>query len=118
MTSDITTTIHQELKCLRTHIVDFIVYRLEHDLITQKRAAQLAQAVLDQLTDTLTHDQTHQVLEQLKIDFPELSGEIESASAACETIQARQALDDQILQQVTQGNITSALDLLNQFKVK
>ncbi len=112
------TNISQELKCLRTHIVDFLIYQLQNDQITEKRASQLAQATLDQLLDTLAHDQIHQILDKLKIDFPELAKDLESAASACETTRARQIINDQILSDVSQGNIDQALANLEQVKVK
>ena len=109
---------HQELHCLRTHIVDFLVYQLENDSITEKRASQLAKATLDQLVDNLTHDQIHQVLSKLEKDFPDELKDLKAALAACETAEARKAIDQQVLSEVTKGNIEQALSLLNKFKVK
>lgn len=110
--------VHQELKCLRSHIVDFLLYKLKNDLVTEKRAGQLARAVLDQLTDNLSHDQIHQVLGNLETQFPEELKNLEASSAACETAEARRAVDEQILQKVTAGDIDNALLLLDQYKLK
>lgn len=115
--STITST-HQELYCLRTHIVDFLVYRLENDLITEKRASQLARSTLNKLTDNLTHEQIHQVLSQLEQDFPDELKDLEATLATCETEEARKAVDNQILGKIVTGDIDEALNLLNQFKVK
>lgn len=111
-------SLHSELKCIRTHIVDFLTYQLENDLITEKRASQLAQATLNQLVDNLNHDQIHQVIKKLEQDFPEELKDLEAAASECETAAARKAIDQQVLEKITQGNITSALETLNQFKLK
>lgn len=106
-----------ELSCLHTQIVNFLVYRLKNDLITQKRVTQFAQAVLAQLTENLTHDQIHQALDQLKLNFPELTKDIDAAGAACETQAARQLIDQQVLSQISSGNIDQALAQLAEVKV-
>ena len=116
MTNQLST--HAELKCLRTHIVDSLIYQLKNDLITEKRASQLSQAVLDHLTDNLNHEQIHQVLQKLETDFPDELKELQSAAAACETAQARKSIDKDILQKVTSGNIDEALKTLETFKLK
>lgn len=110
--------ISRELTCLRTHIVDFLEYQLKNDLITEKRAGQLAQAVLDQLLDNLNHDQIHQVMQSLESQFPEELKNLEASSAACETAEARHAVDQKVLEQVTAGNIDAALQTLDKFKVR
>lgn len=110
--------LHQMLQCLRSHIVDFLEYQLKNDTITEKRASDLAQAVLDRLTDDLTHDQIHQVISGLEKDFPEELKNLEASVAACETDQARQAVDNEVLKNVTAGNIDAALATLNKFKIK
>jgi hypothetical protein len=107
-----------ELKCLRTHIVDFLVYQLKHDVITEKRAAQLARAVLDQLTDSLSHEQILQVISRLEKQFPEELKNLQSSHAACDTDQARLAIDNQVLKQIDTGNIDAALQTLNQYQIK
>jgi len=113
-----TSATHQELKCLRTHIVDSLIYQLKNDTITEKRASQLSQAVLDQLTDNLTHPQIHQILTKLEADFPDELKELQAAAAVCETAQARRAIDQQILSQITAGNIDSALETIDKFNLK
>ncbi len=116
MTQDL--NLHQELKCLRTHIVDFLTHQLKNDLITEKRASQIARSVLDNLTDNLTHDQIHGCLDKLKKDFPDELADIEATEAECETFVARTAVDKDILDQITEGNIDAALAKLDQYKLK
>lgn len=110
--------VHQKLQCLRSHVVDFLTYQLENDLITEKRAGQLAQAVLDQLPDTITREEIYAVVKKLETDFPEELKNLEATLAACETDEARMAIDQQILNQITQGNIDTALETLGKYKIK
>ena len=104
-------------RCLRQNVVDILSYRLKHDTITEKRVSQVAQAVLSQLTDNLNTDQIVQTFAKLKTDFPELANEFKAAFSACETIRARETLEQTVIPQVAAGNIDQALATVQQFKV-
>ncbi len=107
-----------DLDCIRSEIVDFLQYQLENDLITQKRAAQLAQAALDQLVDGLSRQQAFEVIKKMQQDFPEELSNLEAATAECETKDARKTIDAQVLTKITQGNVDEAMNLLNSFTIK
>lgn len=106
------------IKCLRFQVAQFLVYRLKNDLITEKRASQIARAVLKQVTDDVDSLKIPDIFEQLSQQYKDESKDILAALSHCQTQQARHDIDQRILSQVESGNIDQALEDLDKLKLK
>lgn len=94
-------------------IVDIISICLEDGTITEEKASEMAQFVLDKLPDNISYQEFIQVLPKLDDEYPEFSKVIVPIMEQVE-VKHKAVKDGQISELLKTGEIDKALNLTNQ----